>query len=167
MCVYDCERYEVFTAKRRTAAKEHRCYECYRTIYPGERYERADGLYDGRWDSMATCPHCIEGRRFLDVLCSGAWSYGDVWEQTYDHIDELDCGLGASLFVYELEPRTGIDLAEEEAERRAQIAGAWSHEGACVARLVSARKRWADMSPMDVRELASTAIEAWRTVEPA
>ena len=168
MCVYDYDTYEVSHAQVRTARKTWTCQECGRLIASGERYEHHSGLYDGRWDRNITCAHCVEGRRFLDVVCGGGWLYADVWDETDRHVDELDDLNPAPSWTSSLIDELGIEYAELEGDRRAQVAGALTHEGATVARLVRcARRRWDGLAPDDVRELAATAIEAWQTVEDA
>jgi glutaredoxin len=167
MCVYDCEYYEVSSSQSVRARKEHACIECRRTIKPGEIYERHKGLLDGRWDLNTTCPHCVAARRFLDTICSGEWVFRDVWDETERHVDGLDDLTLSPTWTDDL-IYDGLDIeyAEIEGDRRAQLAGAWTHEGAAVARLVrSARRRWDGVTVDQAAELAATAIEAWRQVE--
>ena len=167
MCVYDYDTYEVFRRSTPTARRRHNCYECGRVVEPGERYERAVGLFDGRWDSMATCPRCLEARRFLDVVCHGQWLYGDIWEELYCHVDELDCASGVHLIRDDLARSIADeDELEDRVERIVQWrTDSWSHEGAALARLV--RSRRSDLSPADIAELAQQAIELWNELEPA
>lgn len=47
------------TTETRRAKKEHTCCECWRLISPGDRYEHASGVWDGRPDSFKTCARCV------------------------------------------------------------------------------------------------------------
>lgn len=60
----------------RTARKEHKCYECYRKILPGEQYEYVSGIWDGVPESYKTCIDC---KRLRDVFFSD-WTFGMIWE---------------------------------------------------------------------------------------
>ncbi len=42
-----------------TARKPHPCCECRLPIRPGERYERTVGVWDGDFQSYATCEFCV------------------------------------------------------------------------------------------------------------
>lgn len=75
---------EAFKKIVRTARKEHRCDECYRTIMPGEKYEYVSGIWDGRPESYKTCLDCVSLREtFFD-----SWCYTQVWD---DFNDEFGC----------------------------------------------------------------------------
>jgi len=50
---------DCFEAERPIARREHRCTECFCTINPGERYERASGLAEGTWFRYKTCHRCL------------------------------------------------------------------------------------------------------------
>lgn len=45
-----------------TARKQHRCSLCTHRIRPGEEYERATLIYDGRIGDFLTCNACIDDR---------------------------------------------------------------------------------------------------------
>lgn len=45
-----------------TARREHRCYECGRTIGLGETYQRAAGSCWGEFWHAKTCAHCANTR---------------------------------------------------------------------------------------------------------
>lgn len=74
----DGERATVFHAALVRARKAHRCYECNRTIAPGDRYERSVALFEGSWDSTAVCLKCNAIRQaWHDV--EGCWApYGSL-----------------------------------------------------------------------------------------
>lgn len=75
---------DVYDAKWRKAAKQHRCEECRREIHVGERYEYVTGLYDGHWFSAKTCVHCVEARHWLNVVCGG-WLHTEVLDELVEH----------------------------------------------------------------------------------
>lgn len=81
-CYCDGERPSVYHATRPIARKAHRCHECGATIHPGERYERAAGLWDGRWDHYRTCAGCLLIRDHLaQVRPCFCWSHGGLAEE--------------------------------------------------------------------------------------
>lgn len=87
-CDYD-ETFSVYRKAEHTARKPHKCYECGRTINPGERYESAFGIYDGTGYTMPTCPHCLALREWVvaHVPCS-CWTHGNVLENMADEVSE-------------------------------------------------------------------------------
>jgi hypothetical protein len=154
MCAIIEDQAEVSVERCRRARKAHRCLECARAINPGERYRRWATLYDGCWDSAATCAHCCEMLRWLTVICHGQYYSGDAIEEVERHVDDVDW-MAAS------------DPLHWDEERVDQLVGsvrAWSGPGAVVARVVRhADADWAGLSVDDVRELTQQAIDAWQT----
>ena len=74
---------DAFTEKIRTARKEHRCGECYRTIMPGEKYEYVSGIWEGRPDNYKTCMDCLSLREtFFD-----SWIYMNLWDDFYNEFN--------------------------------------------------------------------------------
>lgn len=61
------------------AAREHECGECDETIPCGARYERTEGLWNGRWSTFKTCLSCVEIRDHF--ACEDGWMFGEVWRQ--------------------------------------------------------------------------------------
>ena len=59
-----------------TARTHHTCCECSETIVTGRRYERAVGVYDGRWETYKTCEPCVRIRRDYCYY----WIYGELVE---------------------------------------------------------------------------------------
>lgn len=58
MCFCDDNPPEVFSAVTRRAAKEHRCYECGKTIAKGDLYRVSSGVWDGGPESFKWCDTC-------------------------------------------------------------------------------------------------------------
>ena len=50
----------------------HWCCECGSIIHPGENYERATGLWEGGWNSYATCGACCGLR--ARVIAHETWA---------------------------------------------------------------------------------------------
>lgn len=48
----------VFRQITRTARKEHKCYECRRTIEPGSNYQYSFGVWDGSAHGFKQCINC-------------------------------------------------------------------------------------------------------------
>ena len=89
MCMADLadEFYTLARSMMRTARKAHKCFECNRTIEPGEQYEYMTGLYHDHWDTFRTCAHCLAGRVFIERECHG-WLYGAVLDDIIEHWEE-------------------------------------------------------------------------------
>ena len=60
------------------AHRPHRCCECASAIATAQRYERTDGLWEGRWEHYVTCEPCVELRS--TVSCGDGWVYGELAE---------------------------------------------------------------------------------------
>lgn len=58
-----------FSTTTRVARKPHHCCECDEVIAPGQRYEYASGIWDGRPDAFKTCLSCVEIRDHFSALC--------------------------------------------------------------------------------------------------
>jgi hypothetical protein len=88
-CYCDYEQPTVYRSSERVARKEHKCYECHRTIRPGERYERVFAIWDGAANNVCTCHHCLELRRWVvaHVPCS-CWAHGNMLEDLRDDVDD-------------------------------------------------------------------------------
>ena len=86
-CYCDYEPAAVYHVSRPMAHKAHRCSECGRTIYSGERYERVFGVWDGRPDTFKTCVYCLGLRDLaesrLRCLC---WAHGNMVEDVMETI---------------------------------------------------------------------------------
>lgn len=78
---------EFFSESFRTAAKDHRCRECYRTIAKGERYSYDAGKWNGEFRSVKTCAHCVVARQWIQIVCGG-WVYTEVLEELIEHWQE-------------------------------------------------------------------------------
>ncbi len=85
MCrIDDAERCEFNSAATFKARKTHKCGECYRTIEPGETYERAIGVMQGDFFTYKTCAHCVAARGWLVRECRG-YIYSQVEEELREH----------------------------------------------------------------------------------
>lgn len=49
------------------ARKPHRCDVCFRTIGPGEKYDRRAGCWDGTFGVWKECPHCVALIQVYDI----------------------------------------------------------------------------------------------------
>jgi hypothetical protein len=63
----DYEPPDIYREAMITARKPHRCCECDQKIAFGESYQRVTGLWDGSFDSFATCKSCAETRLALAI----------------------------------------------------------------------------------------------------
>lgn len=54
------------------ARKTHVCCECCSEIKPGTLYQRVKGLWDGSWETYATCLGCS---RMRDDFCNPPFGY--------------------------------------------------------------------------------------------
>lgn len=64
--ICDCEEPTVYDESHPVARKAHRCCECRRErIRPGDRYLRASGLWDSKWNTYIVCARCDRVRAAL------------------------------------------------------------------------------------------------------
>ena len=75
-----------------TAAKQHRCDDCNKSIEPGERYFRTEGKQDGEWFTFRSHEVChravVEVHREFDWSAEdGLWPLWDI--PTIAEPDEL------------------------------------------------------------------------------
>ncbi|UGL61934.1 hypothetical protein SEA_EASTWEST_51 [Arthrobacter phage EastWest] len=79
------------TTTTRTAAKQHRCEECWRTIEQGEKYTRSAGVWEGDFWTLKACAQCdrlrwliarVDGD-FYESMFGGvhAWVGEDFWNE--------------------------------------------------------------------------------------
>lgn len=86
------------TTSHRKAVKQHRCFECGRTIDAGENYWVTAGSWDGSFSTVKTCAHCdifrkVLGSRdqyFFDEIYYGGLSEYDWGDLRTPALDELD-----------------------------------------------------------------------------
>ncbi len=76
-----------------TAAKEHCCCECRRTITMGEKYKTEVTLYDGRIVRYKTCLDCISIR---DEFFSEGWYWEAIKEMLWEHVMECQGDISES-----------------------------------------------------------------------
>lgn len=88
MCSIDsADPCDLYRSEFRTAAKPHACYECGNQIVKGDRYLYASMLYDGRWTTCHTCPHCLAAGRWLQLVCGG-YLHGGLADELEEHWNE-------------------------------------------------------------------------------
>lgn len=66
-CYCDYERPTLFVQQDRAARTRHVCTECCGWIEPGERYQRAVGVWDGVFSVYKTCPDCSALRDYIEA----------------------------------------------------------------------------------------------------
>jgi hypothetical protein len=72
----------------RKARKQHKCFECSRTIEAGETYTRCAGMPHGEIpDVFKLCAHCTAAGTWLMRVCGG-YLYGAIREDLEEHWDE-------------------------------------------------------------------------------
>jgi hypothetical protein len=127
MCAVDDADYvTLWNVTRPVAAKEHRCYDCDRTIAVGERYHRGKSLFEGRWSSYAVCAHCEAAAGWLGRMCNG-WLYGGIGEELGDHWAEgyRNVALGRLIILHQRDwqgvtPEQVAAWADESVDRITQ-----------------------------------------------
>ena len=82
-----------FKTKNTKSIKKHKCCECKRTIEKGEEYEKASGMWDGRFDGFKTCSDCISLRKEFFTY---GYYYGRIWEDFEEHVDAVDAAISES-----------------------------------------------------------------------
>ncbi len=111
---HDGDVAELYTSKTVTARKAHVCYECYREIVSGERYETASGLTDGEFFTHKTCIDCLSVRGLFK-----SWELESLWEHFKYYIEE--CGGDIpEVCLAELTPMARAKTCEI-------IEGVWAH----------------------------------------
>lgn len=75
-CYASCYREQI-----RKARKQHKCCECDEPILPGEKYEYASGVWEGRPDSFRTCLPCV---RIRNHYCRHGFIFGELVTQIMD-----------------------------------------------------------------------------------
>lgn len=99
-CYCDYERPEFYERIQHTARKPHKCEECGCAIQSGEKYERAAGKWDGRFDVFKTCCRCLALREHIaaHVPCF-CWSHGGMLEDARNEVENLPHeAIGSGLF---------------------------------------------------------------------
>lgn len=84
MCYCDVDSYpEFFSDNSHVAKKQHKCSECRGPIYPGEKYRRRSGKWDGEVRSYTQCIACCDLEDYVKAhvpcMCSTfTYLYEDV-----------------------------------------------------------------------------------------
>lgn len=96
-CYCDYEPSTIWNVTEPKARIHHQCCECLGLIKPGERYKKADSLFDGRWSTYKRCADCqhiaCELNRMLPCWCD-VWGefherFGDELANNFKQADEL------------------------------------------------------------------------------
>lgn len=89
MClIEDAEGHtHMFNNQHRTARKDHKCGECWRTINKGEKYYATSGVGEDGFFSTKTCSHCKIAQEWLTKQCRG-FCYGMVEEDIREHLSD-------------------------------------------------------------------------------
>lgn len=80
-----CDAPDIFNQEEIHAKRPHQCCECGGRIGIGEKYERTKGLWDGLWDTFATCLACCNVRAIIESEkntfdCLAVGGMRDFWE---------------------------------------------------------------------------------------
>lgn len=91
-CYCDYERPIIYDRTTPVARKEHKCYECQRTIPVGARYESVRALWE-RGDGIRRihiCGNCVNLREWVEghIPCA-CWSHGNMIEECFDQVREF------------------------------------------------------------------------------
>ena len=89
-CYCDFEQPKFITRKFHIARKKHKCCECGKTIFSGEKYEYVSGLWDNYFDVYKTCSCCIKLRSAFSEMECFCWYYGGLKESITLHMEETD-----------------------------------------------------------------------------
>ena len=88
-CSYDEGSTSMYVQRTVTARKQHECYECSRSIRPGERYELVSAIWDGRFRVCKTCPRCLAVREYVTAHAPCfCWLHGTVLDDARDTLRE-------------------------------------------------------------------------------
>lgn len=79
--IWDDDLPDVYNRKIRKARKQHTCYECWKPIEPGDRYEYVSLLFDGEWGEYHTHLSCAGIRR--DFCCNLHGGVSETFQQNY------------------------------------------------------------------------------------
>ena len=65
--------------------KEHRCYECGKTIPVGTVHESVTGMWEGEVYTMRTCPDCLKLREMVYAAGCHCTVYGWLHQSAKEH----------------------------------------------------------------------------------
>lgn len=75
MCYCDFDSPSAYREVLRVARKPHTCHQCYRPIQPGDLYQVASGVWDGRGDSFNMCDTCKTVANLAEGLHDGPFCF--------------------------------------------------------------------------------------------
>jgi hypothetical protein len=121
-CYCDYEPASAYASTRPIARKAHRCYECGGNIAPGDRYERASGIWEQQPQNFKTCVHCLAMRDLVaSHLRCFCWEHGNLIENIVEAVRESDDIPGLKMAVGRLvvAGRRARSLSAKESKARA------------------------------------------------
>jgi len=77
----------LLSSSRPTARKDHKCYECRKTISKGTSYLKEVIVFDRELTSYKLCPVCESIR---NTFFTEGWYYGQLMNMLYDHISDCE-----------------------------------------------------------------------------
>lgn len=78
---------EMYSARIRTARKQHVCEECGAAIIPRQAYEYVWGKSEGDFWTVKTCLICAEIAKAFS--CDG-WMHGTLWDDMHEVMGSLN-----------------------------------------------------------------------------
>lgn len=94
MCFYQDECATVTSVSVRKASKAHSCMGCGERIEPGEKYEHASWLFDGRWDDSKCCARCrFDTLRIVAKELNEGCRWSEAWcppSELHEYLCETD-----------------------------------------------------------------------------
>lgn len=106
-----CEMPTVYDQATPTARKAHQCCECLGTIYPGEKYHRLQGLWDGSWQTYKMCLDCDELRGKVEAHLSPYEEHTPLGE-LYAGIFEAPCNAENILTFLAIQTYRGANIPD-------------------------------------------------------
>lgn len=98
-CVYAGDIYEhpSFIGERVVVAKKaHKCVECRREIFFGEKYEYIAGVWDGEFATFQTCIDCLSVKK--SFFCGG-YEFGGIWPDLREHIRDFEGNIPSDCII--------------------------------------------------------------------
>lgn len=117
-----CDMPTLYSERNVRARKQHRCCECRISIKPGDTYHRAEGLWDGSFQTFKTCTTCAEFRDWLARLMPSddcGVTFGDLYQCATDEWRDSRGKLSIGRKLVALRRRNRQAVAAHAADRAA------------------------------------------------